>query len=305
MAIDQKLKNQLQKIQNLEVKFNHSLKEHTTFKVGGPAEIFATPINLTGLQKMLKTIQHQDLNKFVLGKGSNVIVGDQGFSGLVINMTHLNEIKVNKTQLIAQTGATLTDLADKALAAELTGLEFASGIPGSLGGALYMNAGAYGGEIKEVVSKVVCLDEAGKKIELTKEELNLSYRHSIFQEQDLIAYQVRIGLQPEKQEKIKQQMEDLNEKRWVKQPMELPSAGSIFKRPANHYAGALIEEAGLKGTRVGDAQVSTKHAGFIVNLGSATAQDIKQLIEKVQHQVYQESGIQLETEPKFIGQFTE
>ncbi|AGB41460.1 UDP-N-acetylenolpyruvoylglucosamine reductase [Halobacteroides halobius DSM 5150] len=305
MIDNQSLKVKLQTIQNLEVRFNYSLKEHTTFKVGGPTDIFATPFSLNALKKLLKATKNQDLDRFILGEGSNIIVADKGVSGLVINMTELNKIKVKDTDLIAQTGATLTALADKALAAGLTGVEFATGIPGSLGGALYMNAGAYGGEIKDVVTKVLCLNETGEEIMLSKEEVDLSYRHSIFQEKDLIAFEAHIELDKGDERQIKEKMDDLNQKRWAKQPMEMPSAGSIFKRPVDHYAGALIEAAGLKGTKVGDAQVSTKHAGFIVNLGSATAQDIKRLIKKVQHKVYQKSGIKLEIEPKFIGDFTD
>ncbi|GAB6098609.1 UDP-N-acetylmuramate dehydrogenase [Halanaerocella petrolearia] len=303
MKINTTIKSDLRKIDDLEVKFNHFLKEHTTFKVGGPTDIFAVPYTITALQKLLKNTYKQELDIFILGAGSNIIVSDQGFSGLVISTTKLNKIEVAETKLIAQTGIALTDLADKALETNLTGLEFASGIPGSLGGALYMNAGAYGGEIKDVVTKVTCLNYAGQKIILNKDELQLGYRQSIFQEEDLISIEAEIQLNKGNKFEIKDKIDDLTTKRWAKQPMEMPSAGSIFKRPVNHYAGALIEEAGLKGTRVGDAQVSTKHAGFIVNLGSATAQEIKELIEQVQQKVYQQSGVKLETEPKFIGQF--
>jgi UDP-N-acetylmuramate dehydrogenase len=297
------LKEKLKSIEDLEVKLDQPLKKYTTFKVGGPSDIFLIPSTPQALQKILSVINNINIPLFILGKGSNIIVSDKGFRGIVIYTGQLDNIQAVDTQLIAQTGATLEELADKALEVGLSGLEFASGIPGSLGGGLYMNAGAYGGEIKNVIEEVTCFNYQGKKITLSREELDLSYRSSVLQDKNLVAAKAKFELTEEKPEKIKTKMNELNDKRWAKQPMEMPSAGSIFKRPENHYPGALVEEAGLKGTKIGGAQVSEKHAGFIVNLGSATAQDIKQLIEKVQQKVYEHSGVKLKTEPKFIGDF--
>ncbi len=303
MITKEKLKQKLLAIKNLKVKLDQPLNKYTTFQVGGPTDILVIPTTIPSLQEAISIINNSDWPVFILGAGSNIIVSDQGFNGIIIWMKELNDIQVEGNKLIAQTGAKLKKIAKQALKAELTGLEFASGIPGSLGGAIYMNAGAYGGEIKDIITSVTCLNYQGEKVELTKKELNLGYRQSILQKKNLIAVQAEFKLQADNYETIKNKIKELESKRWNKQPMEMPSAGSIFKRPENHYAGALIEEAGLKGTRIGDAQVSPKHAGFIVNLGNATAQDIKQLIEHIQQEVYDYSGIQLETEPKFIGDF--
>ncbi|WP_018247400.1 UDP-N-acetylmuramate dehydrogenase [Orenia marismortui] len=301
--LNQNLKASLEEIKGLDIQFNEPLKKHTTFKIGGPADIFITPHNIENLQKVLRKTKDYDLEMFILGKGSNVIVGDKGFRGLVINTEKLNKIEVEETTIISETGILLSDVSEKAFEAGLTGLEFASGIPGSLGGAIYMNAGAYGGMIKDVISEVTCVNHNGEIVVLSKEELKLSYRHSILQEENLIAVKAKINLKFGNKEEIKDIINDLTDKRWTKQPMEMPSAGSIFKRPENHYASALIDEAGLKGTRVGDAQVSKKHAGFIVNLGNASAEDVKNLINLVQEKIYKKNNIKLEVEPKFIGEF--
>ena len=303
MITKEKLKQKLLEIKNLKVELDQPLSEYTTFKVGGPTDILVVPTTISSLQEAVPLITDSEWPVFILGAGSNIIVSDEGFNGIVIWMKELNDIQIDGNKLIAHTGVKLKKIARQALKAELSGLEFASGIPGSLGGAIYMNAGAYGGEIKDVISSVTCLNYQGETINLTKEELNLGYRQSIIQEKKLIAIKSEFKLQSGNYETIKNKIKELETKRWNKQPMDMPSAGSIFKRPENHYAGALIDEAGLKGTRIGDAQVSTKHAGFIVNLGSATAQDIKKLVEHIQQEVYNYSGIKLETEPKFIGDF--
>jgi UDP-N-acetylmuramate dehydrogenase len=297
------LKEELAPIKNLEVKLNEPLKKYTTFNVGGPAEIFLIPDNLVALKQTLKLLYDKEIPVFILGKGSNIVVSDSGINGAVVWINQLNNIKVKKDKLIAQTGATLKKLANEALTAGLSGLEFARGIPGSIGGALYMNAGAYGGEIKDIITKVECINYQGETTTLAKKDLNLDYRQSIFQDENLIAVEATFELTPAEKETIKNKMQELDKKRWNKQPMEMPSAGSMFKRPENHYAGALIDETGLKGMNVGEAQVSTKHAGFIVNQGGADAEDIRRLVEKVKQKVYEETGIELETEPKFIGEF--
>ncbi len=303
--ISSDIKNNLKEISNINVKFNEPLKNHTTFKIGGPADIFLTPNNIAGLKKVLTILQNLDLPIFILGKGSNVIVGDKGFRGLVINTENLDKIRVESNHIISETGIPLSKVCEKSLESSLTGLEFASGIPGTLGGAIYMNAGAYGGIIADVLEEVVCLDYSGNEIVLSTEELKLDYRHSLLQDKDLIAVKAKLKLKQGEQKKIKSIIDDLTNKRWTKQPMEIPSAGSIFKRPQGYYASALIDQAGLKGFRIGDAQVSKKHAGFIVNLGHATAKDVQQLIKEIQKDIYLKNKVRLEVEPRFIGEFEE
>ena len=299
----QNLISKLEKINNLKVIENQPLSHYTSFEVGGPSDIFLIPNHIKAAQKSFELINQAELPYLILGAGSNLVVSDQGFRGATIYTENLNQVQIYDTTITAQVGISLTDLAEKAAEAGLTGLEFASGIPGSLGGALYMNAGAYGGEMKDVVSEITVINPQGQKETLDRSEINLGYRQSILQEQPYLAVQAKIELDRGVKEKIKSKIEELANKRWAKQPMEMPSAGSMFKRPENHYASALIDEAGLKGTRVGDAQVSTKHAGFVVNLGSATAQDIKKLVQVVQEKIYQEYEVKLETEPRFIGDF--
>ncbi|MFP4662567.1 MAG: UDP-N-acetylmuramate dehydrogenase [Halanaerobiales bacterium] len=294
---------ELDKIDELEVKYNISIKAYTSFKIGGPVDIFAVPHSITALQKLLCTIYKNKMNFFILGKGSNIIVADKGYRGIVIYTGELKKVRIENNLLSAEAGITLATLANKALAAGLTGLEFASGIPGTLGGALFMNAGAYGGEMKDVVKDALLLDYSGDEINLDSQQLKLSYRYSILQEKKLIAVKVNLKLKAGSKKEIKEKMKTLNRKRKEKQPLEWPSAGSIFKRPTGYYSGPLIENAGLKGLRVGDAQISTKHAGFIINLGNATAADVKALIEKVQEVVHQKNGVKLEVEPRFIGEF--
>lgn len=299
----QNLINKLQKINGLELITDQPLSDYTSFAVGGPSDLFLIPTHITAAKKAFKLINQAHLPYLILGAGSNLVVSDQGFRGATIYTEQLDKVKIKDTTITAQVGISLADLAEKAAEAGLTGLEFASGIPGSLGGALYMNAGAYGGEMKDVVSEITVINPQGEKIDLDRSEINLGYRQSILQDKPYLAVQAKIELDHGVKEKIKAKIEELTDKRWTKQPMEMPSAGSMFKRPANHYASALIDEAGLKGTRVGDAQVSTKHAGFVVNLGSANAQDIKKLVQVVQKKIYEEYEVQLETEPRFIGDF--
>ncbi len=295
--------NKLKHIKNLQVNLDIPLKKYTSFKVGGPTDIFLIPGSINSLKKALAIINNSNLPYFVLGKGSNVIAGDKGFRGIIIYTGKLNTVKINNNTLKAECGLTLNTLAEKALNKNLTGLEFISGIPGSLGGALYMNAGAYGKEIQDIVKNVLTLTYDGREKNYTKKELAFNYRHSILQEKPLIAVRATLKLKPGKHKDILSTMKTLNGKRKTQQPLSWPSAGSTFKRPTGHYAGSLIEKAGLKGTRVGDAQVSPKHAGFIINLGDATARDIYKLIEIVQHKVLNISGIKLEVEPILIGDF--
>lgn len=303
MQYDSSLKSKLNKIDHLEVRYNVPLKEYTSFRIGGPADIFLAPRTIPAFRKTMCLLNNYQLPLFILGKGSNIIVGDKGFRGVVIYTGQLNRVEIKGKEIIAEAGITLSSLANKAMEAGLTGLEFASGIPGTLGGALYMNAGAYGGEMKDIITEAILLDYSGKEMKLKKRELGLSYRYSILQEKPLIAVKVKLKLKPGNVEEIKAYMKEINRKRKEKQPLEWPSAGSAFKRPEGYYAGPLIEEAGMKGVRVGGAQVSEKHAGFIINLGNATARDVRQLMRMVQERVYEKSKVRLEPEPKFIGEF--
>ncbi|MFW6237865.1 MAG: UDP-N-acetylmuramate dehydrogenase [Halanaerobiales bacterium] len=297
------LKKKLNEVAGLEVKENTPLSSYTSFKVGGPADIFIVPETVKELREAIKIINNSKLPWFILGKGSNVIASDRGYRGVIIFTGELTSTSVDNNSITAETGITLNKLAGRALEAGLKGLEFAAGIPGTLGGALFMNAGAYGGEIKDLLETTEVINPRGEKKLLSKKEMDLSYRNSRLQNQPLIATRATLQLKPGNKETIKQQMRELNDKRHRKQPLSWPSAGSAFKRPEGHYAGKLIEEAGMKGTRVGGAQVSKKHAGFIINLGNASATDIKKLIKTVQKEVYRNSGVHLEPEPKFLGEF--
>lgn len=299
------LTNKLQKIKYLSVEKNRNLAEYASFKVGGPADLFLIPKKVEAVKELMPLILETGLPYFILGKGSNLIISDKGYRGIIIYTGELNHYQLEENQLTAEAGLELKEIADLACKNSLSGFEFAAGIPGSLGGALYMNAGAYGGEMKDVIVKAQFVNQKGKLIELNKAELKLEYRTSILQKEnpDWIAVNVTIKLKKDKKEKIRAKMEELHKKRWSKQPMELPSAGSIFKRPPGHYTGPLIEKAEMKGYQIGGAQISNKHAGFIVNQGNASSEDIINLIEKVKEEVYKISGVQLEVEPRFLGEF--
>ena len=298
-----KLSTELEKLRDVVVQYHTPLKDYTSFRIGGPADIFLIPLQNRVLPEIIAILNNYQQDFFILGKGSNIIVGDQGIRGVVIYNARLNNIIIKDSQITAECGVTLAALAKQAMEAGLSGLEFASGIPGSLGGAIFMNAGAYGSEMKDIIVEVDVINHTGDVLTLNKQQLDLSYRHSILQEKSLIASRVKLKLAPGDREQIKAQMKKLNQQRQEKQPLEWPSAGSVFKRPDGYYTGPLIEKAGLKGARVGDAQVSQKHAGFIINRGNATARDVIELIKKVQREVYQNSGIKLETEPRYIGEF--
>ncbi|MFW6266290.1 MAG: UDP-N-acetylmuramate dehydrogenase [Halanaerobiales bacterium] len=293
----------LKKINDLKINRNILLSKYTSFKIGGPADIFITPYTIESLKKAIHLINKENIPYFVLGSGSNIIVSDRGYRGIIIYTAKLNKITGRNNLIFAQTGITLSRLAEKAQKWGLSGLEFASGIPGSLGGAIYMNAGAYGGEMKKVIKEVKVLNERGETLTLQGEDLEFSYRSSLLQNKSYIAVEAQLHLEKGNKNKIASLMKKLNQKRREKQPLQWPSAGSIFKRPADDYAGRLIEEADMKGISVGDAQVSQKHAGFIINRGNATASDVLKLIEKIQKNVYKKSGIKLEVEPRFLGEF--
>lgn len=280
------------------------MRKHTTFRIGGNADIFVRPESKEQIAEILRLCRKQDVPYFILGNGSNLLVGDRGFRGVVINiMDNMNDIKVDGGIIKAQAGAMLIKVSRAARDNSLTGLEFASGIPGTIGGAIYMNAGAYGGEMKDVVTQVTAMDAEGEIYTFGTDELEFSYRHSVIQQRNLIVLDVTMKLAAGDQKIIDDRMSELAVARRTKQPLEYPSAGSTFKRPEGYFAGKLIMDAGLRGYRVGDAQVSEKHCGFVVNRGNATADDVIKLIDDVKARVSEEYDVVLEPEVRMIGEF--
>ena len=282
-----------------------SLADHCSFRTGGPASYYLQVENTGELTDVLRCLAAAECPYFIIGRGSNLLVGDRGYRGAVISLTGaFLEINAAGNLIEAGAGATLAALAKTALDAGLKGLEFASGIPGSLGGALVMNAGAYGGEMKQVVESVTLLDPSDMSVRIIPGDgMSFGYRTSRLKTSGEIALFAGIRLLPGDREEIGALMRDLAERRREKQPLNYPSAGSTFKRPEGYFAGKLIEEAGLKGFRVGDAQVSEKHCGFVINRGRATSGEILQLIEEVQRRVYEHSGVMLEREVICLGRF--
>lgn len=279
------------------------MKKHTTFRVGGPADVLVQP-DETALAAILALCRRYHVSYSFIGNGSNLLVGDKGIRGVVIEMTDpMGNIEVDGTKITAQAGAMLSKIANTAASNGLGGMEFAAGIPGSVGGAVVMNAGAYGGEMKDIIEKVYVLDENGAQLELDRDALDLGYRHSCIPEKKYIVTKVVLELVPHDEVEIRSKMKDLNEKRAEKQPLQYPSAGSTFKRPEGYFAGKLIMDAGLRGYQVGGAQVSEKHCGFVINKGDATAADICQLMRDVSDKVQAQFGVVLEPEVKIIGEF--
>ncbi len=284
------------------VKRSEPMKLHTTFRVGGPAEFFAEP-SYDEVLPLVSFLKREKVPYTLIGNGSNLLVSDEGVSGVVISFgTQLAEVEVNGNKIKAQAGILLSRLASFAATNALSGLEFASGIPGTLGGAIAMNAGAYGGEMKDVVESVTVLEDGEVKTYLGK-EMDFSYRHSLVLDKEMIVLSVELRLTPGAEEEINATVKELNAKRVEKQPLNYPSAGSTFKRPEGYFAGKLIEEAGLRGYRRGGAQVSEKHCGFVVNTGDATAADIYGLICDVQKKVQEKFDVTLEPEVRLIGRF--
>lgn len=280
------------------------MKRHTTFRIGGPAEVFVMPGNLEEVQRILEICRTEDLPYFILGNGSNLLVSDRGYRGVVIQLDrNFGEVKVEGTEIHASAGALLSTIAVAARRASLTGFEFAGGIPGTLGGAVVMNAGAYGGEMKDVLRKVMVMDQSGKVFEIPAEELQMGYRTSIIKTAGYIVLGAVLSLKEGNLEEIKMLTRKLSEQRTSKQPLEYPSAGSTFKRPEGYFAGKLIMDSGLRGYRVGGAQVSEKHCGFVINTGDATAEDVRGLMKHVTEIVYAKFGVTLEPEVKFLGEF--
>jgi len=289
---------------NDNVSVDEPMKKHTTFRIGGPADYYVMPHSGEEAAQVIKACREWKLPFYILGNGSNLLVSDKGFRGVIIQMfKNYSEVSVDGVCVTARAGALLSKIAKTALENNLTGLEFAAGIPGTLGGAVVMNAGAYGGEMKDVLEEVGVLSGEGEILRLKREELDLGYRTSVIARKGYIVLEAKMRLQEGKREAIASRMEELKEKRVSKQPLELPSAGSTFKRPEGNFAGKLIMEAGLRGFSVGDAQVSEKHCGFVVNKGGATALQVRELMQEVIRRVEETSGVTLEPEVKMLGEW--
>lgn len=283
---------------------NEAMKMHTTFRIGGSADYFTVPVTKEEVKAVVGICKEMQTPYYVLGNGSNLLVSDEGYRGVIIQLyKEMSGIEVDGTIIRAQAGASLAKIANAALEAELTGFEFAAGIPGTIGGACVMNAGAYGGEMKDVLVEVTVLTQDGEILTLAKSELELGYRTSVIAKKDYIVLEAVIGLKSGIAAEIKAIMDDLREKRVSKQPLEYPSAGSTFKRPEGYFAGKLIQDAGLRGFKVGGAQVSEKHCGFVINAGDATAKDVDELMKQVSAKVEEQFGVTLEPEVKRLGEF--
>lgn len=287
------------------VMVNEPLRNHTYTHLGGEADFFVRPETYEQVQEIVKLANDVQMPFTLLGNGSNLIVKDGGIRGIIMNLANLNKVEVNDTVLVAGSGARIIDASREALADSLTGLEFACGIPGSVGGALYMNAGAYGGEIKDVLESTVVVDKLGELLTLSADELDLAYRSSNIPDNGFIVLEATFSLKTGNYEEIKAIMDDLTFKRESKQPLEYPSCGSVFKRPPGYFAGKLIQDSDLQGKQVGGAEVSTKHAGFIVNKKEATANEYIGLIHFVQKTVKEKFGVTLEREVRIIGEDAE
>ncbi len=286
------------------VRLHEPMKKHTTFRIGGPADYYLCPHSTEELQKILQICRENNIDFFILGNGSNLLVSDKGYRGAVIQLwKNFSDIMVEETAVTVRAGAFLSKVAAEALEEGLTGMEFASGIPGTIGGAVVMNAGAYGGEMKDIIKEVTVLTKKGEILTLSKEEMKFGYRTSAVKEKGYVVISVVLQLEKGDKEEIRKVMDDLKERRVTKQPLDMPSAGSTFKRPEGYFAGKLIMDAGLRGFSVGGAQISEKHCGFVVNKGNATAADVLGLIGEVQKRVQEQFGVVLEPEVKFLGEF--
>lgn len=286
------------------VKVQEPMKNHTTFRIGGPADYYLCPHSTEELQKILQICRENKIEFFILGNGSNLLVSDKGYRGAVIQLwKNFSDIVTEDDAIAVKAGALLSKVAAEALEAGLTGMEFASGIPGTMGGAVMMNAGAYGGEMKDIIKEVTVLTKEGEILTLSQEEMNFGYRTSVVKEKGYVVISVVLQLKKGDREEIRKLMNDLKERRVTKQPLDMPSAGSTFKRPEGYFAGKLIMDAGLRGFSVGGAQISEKHCGFVVNKGEATATDVLGLIKEVQKRVQEKFGVALEPEVKFLGEF--
>ncbi|WRP06173.1 UDP-N-acetylmuramate dehydrogenase [Rossellomorea aquimaris] len=299
----EKVFEELSKVMHSDnIKRDELLREHLYTKLGGRADFFLTPTTYEEVQNIVKLSNEVDVPFTLLGNGSNLIVKDGGIRGIVLHLKNFKDIKTTDQLIVAQSGAAIIDVSRRALAEKLSGLEFACGIPGTVGGALFMNAGAYGGEIKDVLDYCHVVDREGNLVKRTAAELELDYRHSNISEKGDIVLEATFSLKPGDYEEIKAVMDDLTDKRESKQPLEYPSCGSVFKRPPGYFAGKLIQDSDLQGTNFGGAEVSTKHAGFIVNKDNASASDYISLIEHVQKTVKEKFDVELEREVRIIGE---
>lgn len=286
------------------VYFEEPMKKHTTFRIGGAADYYLCPHTPEEIREIIQVCREEQIPWFVIGNGSNLLVSDSGYRGAVIQIyRNFSRVVCEETVIRAQAGALLSQIAAQAQKSSLTGFEFAAGIPGTLGGAVTMNAGAYGGEMKDVLKSATVLTGDGQIRRLSAEELKLGYRTSIIKSGEYTVLEAEIGLERGDEEKIRSRMEELREQRKTKQPLEYPSAGSTFKRPEGYFAGKLIMDAGLRGFCVGGAQVSEKHCGFVINTGDATAADVVGLIREIQRCVEEQFGVKLEPEVRFLGEF--
>jgi UDP-N-acetylmuramate dehydrogenase len=285
------------------IKIDEPMKKHISFKVGGPADILVKPKSEEEIVEVINLLKKENVDYLIIGNGSNLLVKDGGIRAVVIELSdNFNSFEINNNIIVAQCGALLSIIGRAALNSNLKGFEFAAGIPGTLGGAIAMNAGAYGGEMKEIVKSVRVLSPSGEILEFSNEKMEFGYRKSIISKSDYVVLSATIELEEGNFEDIKSLMQDLKDKRVTKQPLDLPSAGSTFKRPEGHFAGKLIEDSGLRGLTLRGAQVSQKHCGFVVNLGDATAKDILDLISVVKNTVYAKFGVMLEEEVKILGE---
>lgn len=277
---------------------------HTTFRIGGPADFFVTPSKAEEIRRIIELCRAEKVPYYVVGNGSNLLVGDKGYRGVIIQIyKNMNRISVAGEEISVQAGALLSKVAAAACEAELEGMEFASGIPGTMGGAVRMNAGAYGGEMKQVLKMAVVLTPEGEIVTIPAEEMGMGYRTSIVSKMDYVVLEAVLSLKRGRKAEIRARMDELREKRVEKQPLEYGSAGSTFKRPEGYFAGKLIQDAGLRGFRIGNAQVSEKHCGFVINLGGATAAEVSELMTEVVRRVEETSGVTLKPEVKRIGEF--
>ncbi len=286
------------------VRVNEPMKAHTTFRVGGAADLYLTPGSIEQLVSLISLFKQSKAEYHIIGNGSNILVGDKGIRGAVIEIgKEISNISVDGDTIIAEAGVLLSKLSSVAAKNGLAGLEFASGIPGSFGGAVYMNAGAYGGEMKDVVEEVKYLDENGSLCTVSGDQCGFGYRKSCFTDSDKVIVSAKIRFTHDEPEEIRKRINELSAKRVAKQPVDKASAGSTFKRPEGYFAAALIEECGLKGFAAGGASVSDKHSGFVVNNGNATAKDVCDVIRHVKETVKEKKNVNLETEVKFLGEF--
>jgi UDP-N-acetylmuramate dehydrogenase len=306
LVLKQNFYNQLQvlvKAENLKIK--ESLAEHTSFRIGGPADYFVIPETAQEIKNVIKLCKKEEVSFYIIGNGSNLLVGDYGYHGVIIQI--LNKLSYIEFQdngrVKAGAGVLLSKLSVEVGQKGLTGFEFAAGIPGTLGGAVTMNAGAYDGEIKDCIVSALVMDQEGNDFWLTKEELQLGYRTSLVQKKSLIVLEAIFEFERGVIGDILNQISELNARRREKQPLELPSVGSTFKRPKGYFAGQLIMEAGLRGYRVGNIMISDKHCGFVVNIGNGTAKQARELIKEVDSIVYEKFGVHLEPEVRFLGEF--